>query len=463
MKTFLDEKFMLQSETAIRLYEAYAKDMPIIDYHCHILPEQIAKNIKFNTITEVWLYGDHYKWRQMRLNGIDEKYITGDASDFDKFYAFAQTLEKAIGNPLFHWSHLELKRYFGYDGVLTSKTAKEVWEVCNEKLQKLSARDFITNAKVEMIGTTDDPIDDLKWHKEIQKETDFKTKVLPSFRPDKAINIELDTFKEYIKLLGAVTEMEISSFEQVKEALSLRMKYFNELGCKVSDHGLNYVCYQETDEAEVNAIFNKKLNGEDLTEIEIDKYKTAIMVFLGGEYTKYNWVMQLHYGCRRNNNTKMFELLGADTGFDCINNDSPANQLIKFLDVLYEAYALPKTIIYPLNPMDNDLVSTIIGCFAGGIKGKIQHGSAWWFNDTKTGMEAQMTSLANLGLLGNFIGMLTDSRSFLSYTRHEYFRRILCNLIGDMVEKGEYPNDDELLQPIIEGICYQNAKEYFGI
>ncbi|MFI3238172.1 MAG: glucuronate isomerase [Lachnospiraceae bacterium] len=465
MKQFLGEDFLLSNEVSIKLYEDYAKDMPIIDYHCHISPEQIAKNQKFKNITEVWLYGDHYKWRAMRSNGIEEQYITGDASDYDKFYAFATTLERAIGNPLYHWSHLELKRYFGYEGTLSRKTAPEVWELCNKKLETLSVLDMIEQAKVYMIGTTDDPIDDLKYHKEIAENDAISVKVYPSFRPDKAMNINLPTFISYVASLGKVADMEITTFVQMKEALAKRMDHFGDMGCKISDHALDYVLYVPATDEEIDAILAKGLAGEALTATEIGQYKTAYMLFVASEYAKRNWTMQLHYGCKRDNNTDMFDKIGPDTGFDCINNFAPSAQLADFLNALQKTCSLPKTIIYSLNPNDDTAIGTIIGCFQenSSVAGKIQHGSAWWFNDTKTGMIAQMTSLANLGLLGNFVGMLTDSRSFLSYTRHEYFRRILCELIGTWVNEGEFPYDEQLLETIIKGISFENAKSYFNV
>ena len=463
MKKFLGEDFLLSNEVSETLYNNYAKKMPIIDYHCHISPREIAENKRFNNLTEVWLYGDHYKWRQMRSNGIDEKYITGDASDYDKFYKWAETLEKAIGNPLYHWSHLELKRYFGYEGTLSRRTAKEVWEQCNAKLQKLSVRDLITMSQVEVIGTTDDPTDDLRWHKQIADDATMTVKVVPSFRPDKAMNIEQEGFSAYIQQLEEVGERKITSFKDLKEVLGERIAYFDACGCRASDHGLDYIMYNPISEAKATELLQKRLAGEALTKAEVEAYKTTCLIMLAEYYAKKDWVMQLHYGCKRNNNTKMFKAKGPDTGFDCINNDTPAAPMTEYLNHLVKIDALPKTIIYSLNPNDDAIIGSIIGCFQeqGEVCGKLQQGSAWWFNDHKVGMISQMTSLANLGLLGNFIGMLTDSRSFLSYTRHEYFRRILCELIGKWVVEGEVPCDYALLGGMVEDIAYRNAKAYF--
>ncbi len=465
MKQFMDKDFLLSTDTARILYHEYSSKMPIIDYHCHINPKEIAEDKSFKNITEVWLGGDHYKWRQMRSNGVDEKYITGDASDREKFREWAKTLEKAIGNPLYHWSHLELQRYFGYYGVLNSKTEEEVWNLCNEKLNtpELSVRNIIKSSNVEVVCTTDDPIDSLEWHKVMSEDSSLSTKVLPAFRPDKAMNIEKPDYLAYLSKLSAVSGIEISNFSSLGKALSNRISYFAGMGCNVSDHALEYVMYQSATDEEIEAIFAKRMNEEELEEIEILKFKTAFMVYVGKEYAKNGWTMQLHYGTKRDNNTLMYHKLGPDTGFDCINTYGSSAQLSDFLNALNKTDELPKTIIYSLNPNDNEAIGTIIGCFQDSTcKGKIQHGSAWWFNDNKTGMIEQMTSLANLGLLANFVGMLTDSRSFLSYTRHEYFRRILCELIGGWIENGEYPNDLETAGKIVQNISYNNAKEYFN-
>lgn len=465
MKKFMDKDFLLETDTAKELFHNYAEVVPVLDYHCHINPQEIYEDRKFDNIAQVWLGGDHYKWRQMRSNGIDEYYITGDASDWEKFEKYAQTLDKAIGNPLYHWSHLELQRFFDYDGVLSSKTAKEVWDLCNEKLSHddMSVRNLIKKANVTLICTTDDPIDDLKWHKLIKEDDSFDVQVLPAWRPDKAVNINKPDFMEYVGKLADAAQMEINTFEDLKKALANRMDFFAENGCSVADHGLDYVMYVPASDDEIEAIFAKKRNREELTNEEVVKFKTAIMLFLAKENKNRNWVMQLHYGCKRDNNTVMFDKLGPDTGYDCISNEAPGSQLADFLNAVNMDGGLPKTIIYSLNPGDDELIGTILGCFQNSDAiGKIQQGSAWWFNDNKTGMQKQMTSLANLGLLGNFVGMLTDSRSFLSYPRHEYFRRIMCNLIGGWVENGEFPYDMDLLAPIVKGISYNNAIDYFN-
>ena len=464
MKPFMDKEFILSTESARKLYHEYAENMPIIDYHCHIDPREIAEDRKFENITQVWLGGDHYKWRQMRANGVDEYDITGDAPDREKFQKWAETLEMAIGNPLYHWSHLELQRYFGYNGHLNGQTAEEVWNFCNEKLQQdsMSARNLIRQSNVRLLCTTDDPADSLEWHKMIAKDQTFDVKVLPAWRPDKAMNLEKPEYKSYIDTLGHVSGVEIVTFETLIQALKIRMDFFASMGCRISDHGLDHVMYAPASEEEIERIFAKRLADEALSKEEIIQFKTAFMLAMGKEYHAKNWVMQLHYGCKRDNNKRMYQKIGADTGFDCISNDTPAEYLADFLNALNETDELPKTILYSLNPADNAAIGTILGCFNDSSAiGKIQQGSAWWFNDHKYGMTEQMTSLANLGLLGNFIGMLTDSRSFLSYTRHEYFRRILCELIGGWVENGEYPADDAVLEKIIKGISYNNAVRYF--
>lgn len=465
MKAFMDKDFLLSTDTAKELYHGVAANVPILDYHCHINPQEIAEDRKFENITQVWLGGDHYKWRQMRSNGVDEYYITGDAPDREKFQKWAETLEKAIGNPLFHWSHLELQRYFGYTGILNSETAEEVWNLCNAKLQEdsMSVRNLIKQSGVTLICTTDDPADDLSWHKVITADDTFDVKVLPAWRPDKAMNLEKPDYADYLAKLGEAAQMEIKTFADLKEALKKRLAFFESMGCCASDHALEYVMYVPASDEELEAIFAKRVNGEAITREEELKFKTAFMLFVGREYARMGWAMQLHYGCKRDNNVTMYNKLGPDTGYDCINNYAPSSQTADFLNALISTNELPKTIIYSLNPNDDEAIGTILGCFQNSdAVGKIQQGSAWWFNDNKTGMIKQMTSLANLGLLGNFIGMLTDSRSFLSYSRHEYFRRILCDLIGTWVENGEYPKDMKNLEKIVKGISYNNAVRYFG-
>ena len=465
MKQFMDKDFLLSTDMAKQLYHDYAAKMPVLDYHCHINPQEIAEDRKFDNITQVWLGGDHYKWRQMRSNGVEEKYITGDATDREKFQKWAETLEKLIGNPLYHWSHLELQKYFGYTGHLNGDTAEEVWNLCNEKLHQdsMTVRNIIRQSNVTLICTTDDPVDTLEWHEKIAADDSFEVQVLPAWRPDKAMNVEKPDFAAYMAKLSDVSGVAVKDFASLKEALKNRMGYFADHKCCVSDHALEYVMYVPAADEELDAILAKGLSGQAVTKEEELKYKTAFMLFVAKEYNRMGWVMQLHYGCKRDNNAYMYQQLGADTGFDCINNYAPSAQMADFLNALSATNEIPKTIIYSLNPNDNASIGTILGCFQGpGVSRRIQQGSAWWFNDHKAGMTEQMTSLANLGCLGNFIGMLTDSRSFLSYTRHEYFRRIMCELIGGWVDNGEYPADMKALKNIVEGISYNNAVKYFG-
>ena len=464
MKKFMDEDFLLTTDVAKKLYHNYAENMPIIDYHCHINPQEIWEDRKFDNITQVWLGGDHYKWRQMRSNGIDEKYITGDASDREKFQKWAETLEKLIGNPLYHWSHLELKRYFGYEGYLSGETAEEVWNLCNEKLSQddMTVRNIIRKSGVELICTTDDPVDSLEYHKKLAADESFDVRVLPAWRPDKAMNLEKPEYLDYLKKLEEVSGITIDSYASLMKALKVRMDYFAEVGCSVSDHALEYVMYVPVSAEEIEEIFQRRLSGAYITKEDELKFKTAFMLELGKEYNRRNWVMQLHYGCKRDNNVLRYRQHGPDTGYDCINNYAPSAQMADFLNALSETDELPKTILYSLNPNDNASIGTIIGCFQNEKTiGRIQQGSAWWFNDHKTGMTDQMVTLANLGMLSNFIGMLTDSRSFLSYTRHEYFRRIMCERIGKWVDNGEYPEDYKTLEKIVKGISYNNVVQYF--
>lgn len=464
MKRFMDSNFLLSTETAQKLYHQYAEKMPILDYHCHLNPRDIYEDKQFENMTQIWLGADHYKWRQMRSNGIEEKYITGDASDYEKFLKWADTLEKAIGNPLYHWSHLELQRYFGYKGNLNRDTVSEVWEICNRKLQNgLSARQFIEMSNVTLLCTTDDPADTLEWHEKIKNDKTFHVQVLPTFRPERAMSIGREDYLEYLQQLSQVSSVDIKDFASLIKALKVRIDYFASNGCVVSDHSLDYIMYEPANEQEIEVIFAKRMQGDKLSVKEKKQFETAFMIALSKEYHRRNWVMQLHYGVKRDNNQKIYHKLGADAGIDCINDFTPSAQTAEFLNALAVLDKLPKTILYSLNPVDNASIGTIIGCFQdSSTVGKIQHGSAWWFNDHKKGMTEQLVSLANLGLLGNFIGMLTDSRSFLSYARHEYFRRILCELIGGWVENGEYPDDEKMLEEIIKGISYNNAVRYFG-
>lgn len=465
MKQFMDQDFLLTTKTAQDLFHNYAENMPIIDYHCHINPQEIFEDRKFKNITEAWLGGDHYKWRIMRACGVDESYVTGNAPDREKFKKYAESLAKSIGNPLYHWSHLELQRYFGISTPLNAESADAVYDRCNEILAQddMSVRNIIRKSNVKVICTTDDPADSLEWHRKIAADETIDFKVYPAWRPDKAMNIEKETFLPYIETLSKAAGMTISTYDELIEALKKRMEFFASMGCSVSDHGIDYVAYDPADPDEIRAVLVKRLNGEELTASEVSKYKSAFMLEMGRAYAKRNWVMQLHYSVKRNNNSRMYKKMGPDTGFDAVNNYGPGAELADFLNALEETDELPKTVVYSLNPIDNVMIESIIGCFQDGkTVGKMQHGSAWWFNDNKTGMIQQLTDFANEGVLGTFIGMLTDSRSFLSYTRHEYFRRILCELIGGWVENGEYPNDETALKAIIEDICYNNTKNYFG-
>ena len=465
---FMGDDFLLKSKYAKILYHGYAEKLPIIDYHCHINPKEIYDNVRFENITKVWLGGDHYKWRLLRANGVEEKYVTGNGSDHDKFIKFAETLERCIGNPVHQWSHLELKKYFGFKGSLNSETAEEVWNLCNEKLQKepekMSARGIIEQSNVDVVCTTDDPVDSLEWHEKIAQDATMKTRVYPAWRPDKAVNIELDGFKEYIGKLEKVSGIKIDSVEELFKALDKRLEHFKEHGCSVADHGLTDLperCDFTLQDAD--AVLKKALSGAKVSDHEANIYKLAVTDYLAGKYTEMNWVLQFHYGCKRNNNRKMFAAIGPDTGYDAILGSDNGARLAELLDMLASNDRLPKTILYSLNPNDNAVIETIMGCFQdSSARSKIQHGSAWWFNDNRDGMEAHLKSLANEGVLGNFVGMLTDSRSFLSYTRHEYFRRILCNLIGNFVQNGEYEWNEKILGRIVSDISYNNAKEYFG-
>lgn len=454
MKTIINDSFILKTKTAEQLYNDYAKNLPIIDYHCHLVPSLIAEDYRFDNVGELMLAGDHYKWRAMRSYGIEEKYITGDADWKDKFRAFAEMLQFAIGNPLYHWTHLELKRYFGVDEALTKDNADEIYEHCSALLRTegYSARGLIEMSNVEALCTTDDPLDTLEHHVKI-KESGFGVKVLPTFRPDKAVSINKDTFVPYIESTG------VKSFAELKAWLLGRIKFFHEVGCRLADHGLDFVPYAEGD-AEV--VFNKVMNGEPITNHEAEIYMTDIIKLCAAEYAKLGWCLQIHFGALRNNNTLMYKAIGADTGYDSIADTSSTAALSRLLDSLALENALPKTILYSLNPKDNYTLATLMGCFQEApFRSKIQLGSGWWFNDQKDGMEAQLSALGNLGVLGCFVGMLTDSRSFISYPRHEYFRRILCNLIGGWVEDGLYPYDKKALEAIISRICYNNAKNYF--
>ena len=450
--SFINDNFMLKTETARKLYAA-VKELPIIDYHCHLSPKMIAEDYKFRNAFDLFLGGDHYKWRQMRTNGVDEEFITGGADEYEKFLAFAKTMPYLIGNPLYHWTHLELKRYFDIDETLDENSCKRIWDKCNECLKKdeFSAKNLIRRSNVEIICTTDDPVDTLEYHEALK---DFETKVLPTFRPDKAVEIGKETFMPYITAIG------VKTYTELAEWMVERIAYFDAHGCRLSDHALEYVPFAIGD---AEAVFNKKMAGEELTKEEIDAFKTALLKVCAKEYTRLGWTMQLHIGALRNNNARMYEKLGADVGFDSINDLCIAESLSAFMNNLEYDDVLPKTILYTLNPKDNYVLGTMLGNFQKApTPGKIQFGSGWWFNDQRDGMVSQMRALANLGTLSRFVGMLTDSRSFVSYPRHEYFRRIMCNLIGGWVEDGEYPMDMERLTEIVQGIAYYNSKNYFG-
>ena len=455
---FLDENFMLSTRTAQRLYRDVAAGQPIIDYHCHLSAKEIYEDRRFENLTRVWLEGDHYKWRLMRSFGIEERYITGEAEDKQKYLKWVEAVETAIGNPLYHWSHLELKNYFDYRGSISRENAEQIWQIGEQKLARedFSARNLILRSGVEVLCTTDDPADSLEWHEKL-RESDFKVKVLPSFRPDRALGIEKADYSTYLERLGS-----IKSFADLKEALKKRLEEFTALGCRVSDHGMDAVPFVPASEAEIESIFQKRLAGEMPTVKEQKQFKTALLLFLGAQYAQRNMVMQLHFGVMRDLNERIYAALGADAGIDAIGDAVSMKDLAAFLNALDVQGALPKTILYSLNPQDNAGIVSVMGAFqTSEARGKLQQGSAWWFNDHKQGMRAQLSTLAAEGHLAAFVGMLTDSRSFLSYARHEYFRRILCDVIGEWVESGEYPCDEALLRKIIRGICYENAKNYF--
>ena len=465
MKPFMDENFLLQTETAQKLYHAHAAKMPIFDYHCHINPKDIAEDRMFKSITEIWLAGDHYKWRAMRTNGIDEKYCTGDASDWEKFEKWAETVPYTLRNPLYHWTHLELKKFFGINDVLSPKNARQIFDDCNEKLNTpaYSCRNIIRMANVHTICTTDDPIDNLQYHLQI-KASGFEVAVLPAWRPDKAMMVDDPVFfNNYINQLAAVAGITINSFSDLMTALDKRHQYFHENGCRLSDHGLDTAFAEDYSAKEIRAIFTKVRLGSKLTIEEILKFKSCMLYEFGLMDHSRGWTQQFHIGPLRNNNTRLFNKIGPDTGFDSIGDKLVAEPLSKLLNSLDTKDNLCKTILYNLNPADNELYATMIGNFQdGSVPGKMQWGSGWWFLDQRDGMEKQINTLSNLGLLSRFVGMLTDSRSFLSYTRHEYFRRTLCNILGNDVENGEIPNDMELLGQMVENICFNNAKNYFN-
>lgn len=467
MKVFMDDNFVLQTETAQYLYHEHAKNKPIIDYHCHLIPEYIANDHKFDNLGQIWLEGDHYKWRAMRTNGIDERFCTGkDTSDWEKFEKWAETVPYTMRNPLYHWTHLELKTAFGVNKILKPETAREIYDECTAKLRtpEYSARGLMKHYKVEVVCTTDDPIDSLEHHIALKNEG-FSIKVLPTWRPDKAMTVEIPAdFRSYIEKLSEVSGVSISKFADLLQALKVRHDFFASVGCKLSDHGIEEFYAEDYTDAEIEAIFNKVYGGKELSKEEILKFKSAMLVEFAKMDWEKGWTQQFHYGAIRNNNTRLFKQLGPDTGFDSIGDFTVAKAMSKFLNRLDSENKLAKTILYNLNPRDNDLIATMIGNFQdGSVAGKIQFGSGWWFLDQKPGMEAQMNSLSVLGLLSRFVGMLTDSRSFLSYPRHEYFRRILCNLIGNDVEQGLLPASElPFLGKLVEDVSYNNANKFFG-
>ncbi|MBN2213257.1 MAG: glucuronate isomerase [Bacteroidales bacterium] len=464
MKKFLDDNFVLQTKTAQILYHEHAKDMPIIDYHCHLSPQEIADNKKFDNLAQIWLYGDHYKWRAMRTNGVDEKYCTGKVSDWEKFEKWAETVPHTIRNPLYHWTHLELKTAFGIEKILNPRTAREIFEEASAKLRtdEFSTRNLMRKYKVEVVCTTDDPVDSLEHHRKI-REDGFEIRVLPAWRPDKAMAVENpQKYNEYVDQLSKAADKKVSTFSDLMDALETRHSFFHQNGCRLSDHGLETMYADDCTDKEIDTIFSKIRGGKALNASEITQFKSAMLYHLGIMDHKRGWVQQYHLGALRNNNTRLFKQLGPDTGFDSIGDWNMAIPMSRLLDRLDSSNQLAKTILYNLNPRDNELIATMIGNFQdGSVAGKIQYGSGWWFLDQKDGMERQMNALSNLGLLSRFVGMLTDSRSFLSYPRHEYFRRIMCNLLGNDVENGEIPDDMELLGQMVKNICYYNARNYF--
>ena len=464
-KEFMGKDFLLDNEPAIKMFEA-ADKMPIFDWHCHLSPKEIYENAQPEDIAWLWLAGDHYKWRAMRSCGVDEKYITGDASGYEKFKAFAKIMPNLIGNPMYHWCHLELRRYFGINEILCEDTADDIWNRANAAIKAggFTPRELIEKSNVSHLCTTDDPADSLEYHVLLAEESDFKCKVLPAFRPDKALGIDLPSWRVWLETMEKCVGRKIDGFEALCDALNERIEFFATLGCCASDHAFAYVPYETATVQELDAIFAKVKNGGEASVVEADKFKTALLSFLAEKYADKGWGMELHIGPMRNNNTLMFNRIGPDAGFDSIDDREIAGKLSRFLDTLAVKEKLPKTVLFTLNPKDNYVLGTMLGNFQNSdAESKIQFGSAWWFNDNIDGMREQMKALGNLGALGKFVGMVTDSRSFLSYPRHEYFRRIMCGLLGDMVENGLYPFDEKALCKIAEDISYNNAAKYFGI
>lgn len=465
MKNFMDKDFLLSTETAKKLYAA-CENTPIFDWHCHLQPKEIYENKEPEDIAYLWLAGDHYKWRAMRSCGVNEEYITGSKSPYEKFKAWAQTMPNLIGNPLYHWTHLELQRYFDIYEPLSPSTCDEIWEKANAKIKAggFTPRELIEKSNVAYVCTTDDAADTLEYHKLIAEDKSFKCKVLPAFRPDKALTVEADGYCDWVKALENALGEKVESFTELKAGLLSRINFFAEMGCRASDHAFSYVPYNRASEDELNEIFKKRVSGGELSKAETDKYKTELMIFLANEYANLGWGMEVHIGAIRNNNSIMFKKLGADTGFDSVADYEIAENLAKLLNAMNSEYKLPRTILFTLNPKDNYVLGTMLGNFQGDeAESKIQFGSAWWFNDNYDGMRQQMNALMNLGVIAKFVGMITDSRSFLSYPRHEYFRRILCEMLGDLVEEGKYPNDIEFLSKVVQDISFNNAVKYFGV
>ncbi|MBF9014297.1 MULTISPECIES: glucuronate isomerase [unclassified Oceanispirochaeta] len=461
---FINDNFILENKTAAKLYHEYAEGLPIIDYHCHLDPKEIAQDIKWENLAQVWLGGDHYKWRCMRSNGVDESYITGDAPDREKFQKFAETMPYLLRNPMYHWCHLELARYFGIDDILLNgDTAQEVWDRSLLVIKNgMSARQLMIDSNVKAVCTTDDPVDTLEYHKALAEEG-FQVKVLPTWRPDKILAIDKPFWKDYIISLSKAASIDIRDYASLVKAMKIRHQYFHDTGCRLSDHGLERCYALDYKEDDIQIIFSKALFGESISEFEVDQFRTSMMMLFGRMDAEKGWTKQIHLGALRSNNSRMFESIGPDTGFDSIDDKNIAGDLSRYLDKLDSEKKLPKTILYNLNPRDNELIASMLGNFQdGSVPGKIQMGSGWWFLDQKDGMERQMEALSQLGLLRRFVGMLTDSRSFLSYARHEYFRRILCNILGKDMEKGLIPMDLELVGSMVKEISYENAREYFG-
>ena len=476
MKEFMDKDFLLTTETAKKLYHEHAENMPIIDYHCHLQPKEIAEDKHFRNLAEAWLgagdrYGDHYKWRALRARGYEEDSISGNVpgksleeSDYQKYSQFCESMPYFVGNPLYHWSHLELRRYFGIEDIINANNAKKIWDKANEKLKTLSAREMLYKFNVDTVCTTDDPVDDLHWHKQMNADKTLKVKVRPAFRPDKAINVELDWFGSWVSQLSKVVGYEINSVKLLCKALAERIDFFHEMGSRLSDHALDVLCYAPATEAEVEAIFQKGLKNEPVSIEEQDKYKGYILVFLGKEYAKRGWTQQYHIGALRNNSKSMLKKIGPDTGYDAIEDAVYMEKLSALLGALDAADSLPKTILYCLNPRDNYALMVLAGCFQKeGVKNRVQVGTAWWFLDQQDGMRQNMETMMQVAIISQTVGMLTDSRSFLAYPRHEYYRRLLCQMLGNLVESGQYPASElDTLGKIVEDICYNNAKEFFG-